>query len=80
MALTWKYTNVGKSTKNHGFSTPTTSSAVCGYFIPWYQKPEWRNNPEGLATRESCKRCLRVEKVLNSETPLNLIPRTSPSP
>jgi hypothetical protein len=60
MAISWRYTKAGKSTKKHAFYNKFTISSVCGYSIPWYVPIDWTNDRAGLDSRNKCKRCVNV--------------------
>lgn len=61
MDVTWCYTTAGKSKVKHAMAEETSknATAVCGFYIPWYALDYWRDDEEGLRSRQACKRCLR---------------------
>jgi hypothetical protein len=59
--MIWKYLAYSRAKKKHQLHSPTHRTAICGTSDAWYipDHDGWKDDEEGLAIREECKRCAK---------------------
>lgn len=64
MNVVWQYNEENPHAKKHAFWALGRTGAICGTALVWFTPGKWKHDEEGLAARETCKRCTKISENL----------------